>query len=312
MWILRRGSFIISDVNDADPYDIHAGVMHRMAPGRHCRVMIRHKYMKIVSLISAVDQNIDAMLSGMRLETDAVLVNQLRDGEHAVDSCGIKGSDISSDDHHIKCITMHRRGVGLSRNTCIDNCPDCDICLFTDEDIVYDQGYSDKIIAEYEAHPEADAILFNMRVCEGRRTYWNEQYDRVRFYNYGRYPAYSISIRKKVLDQSGVHFPLEFGGGAKYINGEDSVFLHDLLKAGVRIYKSPVCLGEETERESTWFKGYTDNFFISRGALYVRLYGVWAKLRAHIFLIRHKDMYKDRGYASAYGLMKKGMNGYSG
>ena len=309
--------------------------------------------MKIVSLISAVDQNIDAMLSGMRLETDAVLVNQLRDGEHAVDSCGIKGSDtsgrkdageecsvdscsvagsgasgqkdagspdpfdiriseITSDDHHIRCITMHRRGVGLSRNTCIDNCPDCDICLFTDEDIVYDQGYSDKIIAEYEAHPEADAILFNMRVCEGRRTYWNEQYDRVRFYNYGRYPAYSISIRKEKLDKSRVHFPLEFGGGAKYINGEDSVFLHDLLKAGVKIYKSPVCLGEETERESTWFKGYTDDFFISRGALYVRLYGVWAKLRAHIFLIRHKDMYKDRGYASAYGLMKKGMNEYSG
>ena len=306
MWILRRGNFIISDVSES----------HRM---------------KIVSLISAVDQNIDKMISGMRLETDAVVVNQLCDGESdgasfddaesgviepknldSSDASGISVSDITSDDHHIKCITMRRRGVGLSRNTCIDNCPDCDICLFTDEDIIYDAGYSDAVRSEYEAHPEADAILFNMRVCEDRRTYWNEQYDRVRFYNYGRYPAYSISIRKKVLDKSGVHFPLEFGGGAKYINGEDSVFLHDLLKVGVKIYKSPVCLGEETERESTWFKGYTDDFFISRGALYVRLYGVWAKMRAHIFLIRHKDMYKDRGYASAYGLMKKGMNEYSG
>lgn len=265
--------------------------------------------MKILSLISAVNQNIDELLSGMGLETDACVVNQCDPDIAGEASNFIDRQEIASGDRrlNIRVITMYEKGVGLSRNTCIDNADECDVILFTDEDIVYDAGYSTDIEREYESHPEADAILFNMRVCEARRTYWNEDYKRVRFYNYGRYPAYSISIRREALERSGVRFPLEFGGGAKYINGEDSVFLHDLLKAGVRIYRSPVCLGEETERESTWFKGYDDRFFISRGALYVRLYGVWAGFRAHLFLIRHKYMYEEKGYMGAYRLMRQGM-----
>lgn len=281
--------------------------------------------MKIVSLISAVNQNTQKLLEGMNLETDYVMVNQCdADPESQAVEPGsadvspsesdgmtaVSGTTRSASEPEYPeglTITMHERGVGLSRNTCIENAPDCDILLFTDEDIVYDKGYSGKIREEYEAHPEADAILFNMRVCEARRTYWNEDFKRIRFYNYGRYPAYSISIKQDRLKGSGVRFPLEFGGGAKYINGEDSVFLHDLLRAGIRIYRSPVCLGEETERESTWFKGYDDRFFISRGALYVRLYGIWAGFRAHLFLIRHRYMYAECGYARAIGLMRQGM-----
>ena len=254
--------------------------------------------MKIVSLVSAVDQNIRQMIEGMHPETDAVVVNQCdTEGDKTFSVCGIT----------VRQIDMRERGVGLSRNTCIDHAPDCDVILFTDEDIIYDEGYSGLIAKEYEAHPEADAILFNVRVCEARRTYWNEDYARVRFYNYGRYPAYSISIRHDKLMASGVRFPLDFGGGAKYINGEDSVFLHDLLKAGVRIYRTPVCLGEETERESTWFKGYDERFFVSRGALYVRLYGENAIPRAILFLVRHKYMYEEIGFSEAYRLMKRGM-----
>lgn len=255
--------------------------------------------MKIVSLISAVNQNIDNLVDSMNLETDAVLVNQ----------CGeCSQGSVQRDWGNVRFVCMDKRGVGLSRNTCIEMVEDCDICLFTDEDIIYDDGYSELIAKEYEKHPEADAIIFNMRVCEARRTYWNEDYKRVRFYNYGRYPAYSISIKKSVLDKSGVKFPLEFGGGAKYINGEDSVFLHDLLKAGVRMYRTPVCLGMEQERESTWFDGYNDRFFISRGALYVRLYGVWAYARAVLFLVRHKYMYEKITFKKALALMKSGMS----
>ena len=254
--------------------------------------------MKIVSLVSAVDRNIAEMIDGMHPETDAVVVNQC--GENAVKSYEISG-------HCIKHIDMDARGVGLSRNTCIDNAPDCDVVLFTDEDIIYDEGYAERIAEEYEAHPEADALLFNVRVCEARRTYWNDRFKRIRFYNYGRYPAYSISIRRDALDRAGVRFPLEFGGGAKYATGEDSIFLHELLLAGVRIYASPVVLGEEIERVSSWFDGYNERFFIGRGALYVKLYGPFASVRALLFLIRHKVMYRELGFGRSFRLMKQGM-----
>jgi len=255
--------------------------------------------MKLISLISAVNQNIEELVEGMNLETDAVIVNQCDKSENG---------SFANGSLKIDWCCMTQRGVGLSRNTCIEMAPQCDIILFTDEDISYDEGYSQAIIDEYTAHPEADALLFNMRVCDSRRTYWNEDHHRVRFYNYGKFPAYSISVRRDRLMKSGVRFPLEFGGGAKYINGEDSVFLHDLLKAGIKIYTSTVCLGQEQERESTWFKGYNEEFFISRGALYVRLYGRFDLLRAVLFLLRNRYTYAECGFLPAIRLMKKGMN----
>ena len=254
--------------------------------------------MKIVSLVSAVNQNIEELVKGICLETDAVVVNQCE-----TDDSG----SLDVNNHKVYWRKMNARGVGLSRNTCIEMTPECDIALFTDEDITYDEGYSKLILDEFMKHPEADVLLFNVRVCDARRTYWNDEFGKINMFNYGRYPAYSIAIRHNKLKESAIKFPLEFGGGAKYINGEDSVFLHDCLEAGLHIYKTPVCIGEEAERESTWFSGYNDRFFISRGALYVRLYGKLALFRAYVFLLRHRYMFKECGFGRAIRLMKQGM-----
>lgn len=259
--------------------------------------------MKLLTLVSAVNQNIEDLVKTMRLESDAVITCQCDEAS--------KG-EFDTEGGHVVWERLDNRGVGINRNTCIQNANFGDILLFSDEDIVYDEGYARLVTKEYQKHPEADGILFNMRVCENRRTYWNPDYKRIRFYNYGRYPAYSISIKREVLEKSEVKFPLEFGGGAKYINGEDSVFLHDLIKKGVKLYRSPVCLGQEVERESTWFKGYNERFFISRGALYVRLYGSFDLIMAWIFLLRHRYMTKDLGFMNSLRLMKQGMKEIKG
>ena len=39
-----------------------------------------------------------------------------------------------------------------------------------------------------------------------------------------------------------ITFSLLFGGGAKYSNGEDSLFLKDCLKYGLVVYAVPVCV----------------------------------------------------------------------
>ena len=75
-------------------------------------------------------------------------------------------------------------------------------------------------------------LLFNVRVQESRFTYWNSFYKRVRWYNCGRYPAYSFALRTAKMHEKNLTYSLLFGGGAKYANGEDSLFIHDCLKAG--------------------------------------------------------------------------------
>ncbi|MCM1264391.1 MAG: glycosyltransferase [Butyrivibrio sp.] len=249
-------------------------------------------------LVSAVDKDAGKLYEKMNIDADAVIVNQ----------CGMYGYEEFEKEHcRVQCFSMKERGVGLSRNTALMHA-DADICLFSDEDIIFSGGLRDTVSKAYMQYPDADMILFNVRVAPSRRTYWNERVKRIRWYNYGRYPAYSISGKLDLLRRANVNFSLLFGGGAKYSNGEDSLFLRDCLRAGLKIYAVPVCIGEETERESTWFHGYTEKFFTDRGVLYHYLYGRLSRLFALRFLLKNKgEMCAQIPFKEAYSLMKKGI-----
>lgn len=260
--------------------------------------MVLQSPMKMQVLVSAVDKDAGKLYEKMNIDADAVIVNQ----------CGGYGYEEFEEGRcRIQCFSMKERGVGLSRNTALMHA-DADICLFSDEDIVFADGLCEAVRKAYMQYPDADMILFNVKVAPARRTYWNEKAKRIRWYNYGRYPAYSISGKLDLLRRANVNFSLLFGGGAKYSNGEDSLFLKDCLRAGLRIYSVPVCIGEEIERESTWFHGYTEKFFYDRGVLYHYLYGRLSKLFAFRFLLKNKEeMCAQIPFKRAYSLMKEGI-----
>ena len=236
--------------------------------------------MQLEMLISSVNQIPEELIKKMKLQCDAVLINQCdRDTEECLSEGG----------HRIKVLHRNERGVGKSRNLAIANATG-DILLFSDEDIIYRDGYAADIVAEFTKHPEAELLLFNVEVCPERKTYWNEGFTKVRWYNCGRYPAYSIAVRREVLLKSGVKYSELFGGGAKYSNGEDSLFLKQCADKGIRMYAADVVIGREEPRESTWFKGYTEKFFFDRGVLFAFLYGNMAWLWALRFVLTKKDM----------------------
>lgn len=275
--------------------------------------MVLQSPLSVQVLISAVDQDVRKLSEKMNIETGAVLVNQC--GKY--DYCELdprKGDaqqESAAESGKIRCFSMKERGVGLSRNTALMHA-DGDICLFSDEDIVLEKGYAEVIGNAYLQYSDADMILFNVKVAPARRTYWNEQTKRIHWYNYGRYPAYSISGKLDALRRANVHFSLLFGGGAKYSNGEDSLFLRDCLRAGLKIYAVPVCIGEEIERESeiksTWFHGFTKKFFTDRGVLYHYLYGRLAGIFALRFLLKNKsEMCVEISFREAHRLMKEGI-----
>ena len=233
-------------------------------------------------LVSCVRKDPHELADKMNIASDAVIVSQKEDSDSETEF--VRGTD------HIRVITQTAKGVGLSRNTCLAASV-ADIILFSDEDIVYEEEYAYKVMREFDAHPEADILLFNVKVCDERRTYWNDDFHQVKWHNCGRYPAYSIAARASALKMSGVRFSLLFGGGAKYSNGEDSLFLSECLKAGLRMYATPVLIGEEIPRPSTWFNGYTEKFFYDRGVLYHFLYGGSAWLWAIRWLLKMKPKY---------------------
>lgn len=254
--------------------------------------------MRLQLLVSAVDEEVQTLAERMNIRTDAWIVNQC--DRYAY-------QEFQKENHTIRCLSMAERGVGLSRNTALMRA-DGDILLFSDEDLVYRDDYEQKVLQAFEKHPEAQVITFNFEVDERRRTYYNENGHRIRWYNYGRYPAYAIAVRRDAVWKANVTYSLLYGGGAKYSNGEDSLFLHDCLKKGLRIYADTALLGKEVYRESTWFSGYHDKFFVDRGVLYHDLYGCMAKPFSIRFLwSNRKEMLTGISFPAAYRLMKQGI-----
>ena len=254
---------------------------------------------RIQLLVAAVKQDMDVLPGKMNIQSDAIIINQ-----------GVKYSyeEKNYNGNQVRIFNCDEKGVGLSRNLALLR-SDHEIIQFCDEDIVLNEGYTELVEREFDAHPEADILLFNVRAAEGRVTYHNTDFARVNALNYGRYPAYAIAAKREAIHKSGVTFSLLFGGGAKFSNGEDSLFLKECLDKGIRIYRTSTLIGHEvSERPSTWFTGYNEKFFFDRGYLYHFLYGKLAVPMSFRFLFAHRDeMCRKMGLFKCFGIMKRGV-----
>lgn len=254
--------------------------------------------MRIEHLISAVNADPKTLIEKMNIAADAVLINQC--GVDAIESFEYNG-------HIIRVFNCNERGVGVSRNKALENATG-DILVFSDEDIVYNDGYEDIILEEFKIHSEADGLFFNLNVCEERRTYYNEDYSRCHIWNAGRYPAYSIVLRASSMKGKSIIFSTLFGGGAKYSCGEDSIFIKDCMKNGLKMYRTTALIGKEEPRKSTWFSGYNEKFFIDRGVMYHFLYGKLAVVMGARFVYTKKSvMCNEIPAREAFKLLKAGI-----
>ncbi len=259
--------------------------------------------MTLQLLVAAMNKKPAELAEEMRIDSDAIIVSQ---GERYA------YEELCHSGHSIRYFSMAERGVGLSRNHSLQRAG-ADISLFADEDIVYEPGYEQEVLAAFEAHPQADMLFFNVQAMPGRETYNNTDFGRVRWYNSGRYPTYSLAVRTERVRQKNINFSLLFGGGARYSNGEDSLFIRDCLRAGLKAYRVPVTIGHERERESTWFKGYNAKFFYDRGVLYRYLYGRMARIMALRFLFSHRgEMCREISWKEAYGIMRRAIREHRG
>ena len=220
--------------------------------------------MKIQIIVASLNADTANLAARMNVEFDTIICNQ----------CSIDSAETYQyNGHEIKVLNYSHTGVGKNRNQGI-MASDADWILFADDDIVYDTGFGEKVIKAIEENPKADALMFNVSAAADMAVYNNEGIKRIRWYNYGRYPMYAMCVKRFKLLGRPVLLSTEFGGGAEFSNGEDSIFIHDCLKEGMRIYSVPVHIGKEVPRDegSTWFKGCDEKFFYDRGVLYSVLY----------------------------------------
>ena len=71
--------------------------------------------------------------------------------------------------HKARMISTNTRGVGINRNFTLQYA-DADICLLADDDIVYCDDVEQKVVGEFELHPDADVIFFHLNSSDASRS----------------------------------------------------------------------------------------------------------------------------------------------
>lgn len=262
--------------------------------------MKKGQKMSLQVLVSTMYQTDYSLLEKMNIQSDAIVVNQCDKNEF---------EKVEYNGHSIKFLSLNERGVGLSRNTALMRAS-ADICVFADEDVRYVDGYKQIIINAFKENPNADIIMFNVPSRNiDRPTYLIKKRIKVKWYNCLKYGAVKIAVKTEKLKHANIYFSLLFGGGAKYGSGEDSLFAVECIKKGLQIYTDPTVIGYVSQDDSTWFEGYTDKYFVDKGALFACISRKWAKLLCFQFVLRHRKMFnKDKSIVEAFRLMIKGVN----
>lgn len=240
--------------------------------------------MEVEVLVSTMDNhNVTELINKMNLKTPAIVINQ---------ADKIAYEEYLVEDQQIKCFWFNERGVGLSRNNALMRSTK-EICLMADDDMVYIDGYQDKILEAYKMYPDADMIVFNVRIHENNKTRSTvKKNTRVRWYNCLRYGTVTFSFKRNSILKDNIFFSLEFGGGAKYGSGEDSLFITDVLKRGNKIYAVDTTIADVYNENSSWFTGYNEKYFFDRGALFKRISPKFFKLLIVQFIIRKSEIIK--------------------
>lgn len=209
-------------------------------------------------IVSTMNRQDDSLIETMNIHSDAIIVNQAdRFGYH----------ETAVQEHTVKWYHFAERGIGLSRNSGMMRA-DADIIQFADDDMLFTETYEQDVVAEYEKHPEADVILFSNRCLnKDRMPYQVDTFGRVGRLEAVNFGGARITARRDKLLHHNVTFSLLFGGGAKYAAGEDVTFIQDCIKAGLKVYKSPVIVSTMKQEDSTWFTGYHKKYYVDKGAL---------------------------------------------
>lgn len=265
--------------------------------------LIAEVKMDLQVLVSTMHQTDHGLLKRMNIQSDAIVVNQCAKNEF--EEFEYKGNKI-------RFLSLAERGVGLSRNTALMRAT-ADVCLFADDDLRYVDNYVKIIHEAFENNPTADMIMFNVPSMNSKRPS-NEinKRHRVRWFNCLKYGAVRIAMKTGKIRHANIFVSLIFGGGAQYSSGEDSLFIFEAIKKGLKIYAEPAVIGYVSQETSSWFMGYTDKYFIDKGALYACISRRWAKLLCLQFAIRHGNMFKkDKTWMKAYQLMIRGVNEFA-
>lgn len=243
---------------------------------------------KIQVLVATMYQDDHSLLEKMNIRSDAIIGNQC-------DKNSIEYFNWNN--HKITYLNFAERGVGLNRNNTLMRAEN-NICLFADDDMVYEDNYVDVVLKAFDSYTDADVIIFNLKESNSTR-YIIKKTVKVNRFNFLRYGAPRIAIKLNSIKKHAIYFNQCFGGGTDHCAGEDNLFLAACIKQKLKIYAVPLYIATLTNnRESTWFTGYDNKYLQDKGYLFYIISKRWWHFMCFQDAIRHQKRYTMSWYTA--------------
>ncbi len=260
--------------------------------------------MGVCVLLSAMHLTDLSIVDELNIRSDAVIINQCdRDDILKTDENG----------RRLLLFSTKERGLSRSRNEALRQARSGsfdDICIFCDNDCVYEDSAATLIEEAFERNPLADILVFFIRRPE-RQAPVQKKEGPLSYVGAMKIFSPEIAFRRSSLLKNGLSMDENFGAGARYMMGEENIFLFEAKKRGMKVMYVPVQIAHLKDNESTWFKGYTDDYFRSRGAGYRAMAGRLSFLLIWQFAVRKHSLYKgDNGFFNAVRMMNAGAREY--
>lgn len=260
--------------------------------------------MTIDILISCMHQNDWSVIERSQLCGGAVIVNQ----------CDTNGEEERVvNGRSVRMYSTTQRGLSRSRNMAIELSM-ADLCLLSDDDEIYADGYEDKLLKAFTDYPEADVLLFQVKNHLGK-TFSATPFT-VGYLRALKFASWQIAFRRKSIVDAGIKFDTEMGSGTGHGSNEETKFLYDCLRKGLRLQYVPIEIAQLIpDNGSQWFKGFDATYFLNRGWSTARYMGIFfGTLYVSYFALRKYPIYgKDCSMWKAWTSMLKGIycNPYS-
>lgn len=249
---------------------------------------------RVEVIVASTNQTDHSLIKKMNIQTDVIVANQC--DRNSVE-------EFYNNDNKCKYLNFNEKGVGLNRNNALMRATG-EFCIIADDDMSFYEGYEKAVINLFDRLNKASVLIFNIDedgVTTRRR---NERIKKVHMYNYLNYGAARIVIKRNDILYHGISFNTRFGGGTNHSSGEDTLFLRDCLRRGLKIYAVPYSIARlNNNRESTWFKGYDNKYFKDVGIVLGLAHPFLCHLMVLCLAIMHKE-YRNGANKNLFSIVK--------
>lgn len=252
-------------------------------------------------LISCMHQD-KKIIERSNIQSNVVVVNQC-------DKNSIEEFDFTNKDGktcHAKFICSTERGLSRSRNMAIRNC-DSDICVISDDDEYFSDGYEKDILEAYSHIGDAGILTFAFHRID-KPAYFSDKQTRMRLKEIMKTASIQITFKREIIDKHSIYFDEKMGSGTGNGGGEENKFLLDYYKKNVKMYYVPKYITTLDNNASLWRNGFTEEYFRNWGWSARRILGacLGAVYILYISVHHHPAYSKETTFLSAIRNLFKG------